>query len=82
VVESYFDDIFKKSFKKIKNQDIKSKVKKQIKKILMDPTIGKPMRFERKGTRELYIAPYRLAYAFLEEENTIIFLSLYHKDEQ
>ena len=79
---SDFDDVFKKAFKKIKNQDMKFKIKKQIQKIISDPTIGKPMRYERKGTRELYISPYRLAYAFLEDENKIVFLSLYHKDNQ
>ena len=79
---SDFDDVFKKAFKKIKNQDMKFKIKKQIRKIISDPTIGKPMRYERKGTRELYISPYRLAYAFLKDENKIVFLSLYHKDDQ
>jgi len=40
------------------------------------------MRHARKGTRELYIKPYRLSYAYIKEENKIIFLNLYHKDEQ
>ena len=40
------------------------------------------MRFYRKGTREVYISPYRLSYAYLKEEDKIIFLDLYHKDEQ
>ena len=82
MVTSEFDDTFKRSFKKIKNDDVKSKIKKQIRKILSDPTIGKPMRYERKGTRELYISPYRLAYVYIEDEDKIVFLSLYHKDEQ
>ena len=40
------------------------------------------MRYTRKGTRELYMGPYRLAYAYLKEEQRLIFLDLYHKDEQ
>ena len=71
-----FDYKFQKNFKKINNKDI------QIKKIISNPKIGKPMKYERKNTRELYISPYRIAYAYLPSENKIIFLSLYHKDDQ
>tara|TARA_Y100000310_G_C20566956_1_gene755964 strand:- start:269 stop:517 length:249 start_codon:yes stop_codon:yes gene_type:complete len=73
---------FKKGFKKIKNNANKDKMKKQIKKITENPKIGKPMRYQRKGTRELYVKPYRISYAFLEDEDRIVFLDLYHKDEQ
>jgi mRNA-degrading endonuclease RelE of RelBE toxin-antitoxin system len=38
--------------------------------------------YERKGTRELYIKPYRIAYAYSKEEDKITFLEIYHKDEQ
>lgn len=36
------------------------------------------MRFDRKGTRELYISPWRLSYKL--EENIVYILALYHKD--
>nr|QNO49382.1 hypothetical protein ICHGDBFH_00037 [Methanosarcinales archaeon ANME-2c ERB4] len=58
------------------------RVKNQIKKILENPEIGKPMRYARKGTRELYMGSFRRSYAYLKDENKIIFLDLYHKDEQ
>ena len=58
------------------------KVLKQIKKIKNNPEIGKPMMCARKGTRELYIPPFRLSYACVYKENKIIFLDLYRKDEQ
>ncbi|MBI2549034.1 hypothetical protein HYW21_06825 [Candidatus Woesearchaeota archaeon] len=35
-----------------------------------------------KGTRELYVKPYRLAYAYLPQQEKIIFIDLYHKDKQ
>ena len=73
---------FLKIISKIKNQADKDKVKKQIEKILENPEIGKPMMYGRKGTREVYIAPFRLAYSYLPSENKIIFLEIYHKDEQ
>ena len=73
---------FLKIISKIKNEADKTKIKKQIGKILENPEIGKPMRYGRKGTREVYVAPYRLAYSYSISENKIIFLDVYHKDEQ
>ena len=65
-----------------KDQVLKLKVKKKILKIIDYPEIGKPMRYSRKGTREVYISPFRLSYLFIKNEEKIIFLDLYHKNEQ
>jgi addiction module RelE/StbE family toxin len=80
VVKVIFDQNFKKYFKKIKNSSIKEKIIKQISKIKDNPEIGKPMKYSRKGTRELYIKPYRISYKV--EKNTIFIFDLYHKDDQ
>ena len=77
-----FDTTFQKLFSKIKDPILKEKIIKQIAKLKEYPELGKPMKYTRSGTRELYIAPFRLSYAYLKEENKIIFLDLYHKDEQ
>lgn len=77
-----FESSFEKKIKKIKNSSLKLKAKKQIKKIIDNPKIGKPMMHNRKGTRELYIKPFRISYAYISESNKIIFLDFYHKDEQ
>ena len=76
-----YDKNFKKILKKL-DKSIKDKAKKQIIKVIEDPKIGKPMRNVRKGTREVYVKPYRLSYYFDEENDLIIFLDLYHKDKQ
>jgi len=68
--------------RKIKNNADQEKIKKQIKKIIENPEIGKPMRHARRGTREVYIGSFRLSYAYIKDENKLIFLDLYHKDEQ
>lgn len=65
-----------------KDNNVKQRVIKQIAKITQNPKIGIPMRNIRKGTREVRIKPFRLSYAFNEDENLIIFLRIYHKDEQ
>ena len=77
-----YSDSILKTIKKIKNQNEKDQIKKQIRKIINNPETGKPMRFGRKGTRELYMGSFRLAYSFLKKEKKIILLDLYHKDEQ
>jgi mRNA-degrading endonuclease RelE of RelBE toxin-antitoxin system len=80
VVEVIFDPLFEKNFKKIKDKVLKKKIIKQISKIKDNPEIGKPMRYNRKGTRELYISPLRLSYKI--DGNILYVLALYHKDEQ
>ena len=82
MVSVEFSSSFEKRIKKIKNKSLKSQLKKQIIKIIDNPKIGKPMKYGRKSTRETYVPPLRLSYTYLTEENKIIFLELYHKDEQ
>jgi len=75
-------DEFVRLVKKIKDHSLKERIQKQIVKIIQNPEIGKPMMFDRKGTREVYVSPFRLSYAYVGEHNKIILLDLYHKDEQ
>ena len=77
-----FNPHFQKIFSKIKNKVMKEKVIKQLYKIRENPEIGKPMKNARKGTRELYVAPFRLSYAYFKNEDKVILLDLYHKDNQ
>jgi mRNA-degrading endonuclease RelE of RelBE toxin-antitoxin system len=76
-----YDPDFQKIFSKL-DKGIRIKVEKALIKIIENPEIGKPMRYARKGTREVYIPPFRLSYAYFPNENKIIILALYHKDEQ
>ena len=82
MVKLFFDDAFEKIFRKIKDQALKERIIKQFSKIREDPEIGKPMKHRRKGTREVYVSSFRLSYAYEKEEDKVIFLDLYHKDEQ
>jgi mRNA-degrading endonuclease RelE of RelBE toxin-antitoxin system len=77
-----FEPRFQNIFYKIKDNLLKQKVIKQIKKIKENPEVGKPMRSVRKGTRELYIKPFRLSYAYLSDKNLVYILDLYHKKDQ
>ncbi len=69
-----FDPVFERRVKKIKSQQVKNKIKKQIAKIVENPETGKPMRYLRKGTREVYLDSFRLSYLYLKEEDKFYFL--------
>ena len=82
MVEVAWDENFEKTVSKIKDYSLKTKIIKQIRKLKENPHLGKPMRYSRKGTRELYVKPYRISYAYFKKEDTLVLLDLYHKDEQ
>jgi len=82
MVNILFDDNFKRFFSNIKDNLLKMKIIKQIKKIKLNPEIGKPMKSTRKGTRELYVKLFRLSYRFYKDTNIVEILDLYHKKKQ
>ena len=82
MVEIRFDKKFAVIFSKVKDELLRTKIKKQIQKISENPEVGKPMRNIRKGTRELYIKSFRLSYLYFINEDKVYILDLYHKDEQ
>jgi mRNA-degrading endonuclease RelE of RelBE toxin-antitoxin system len=77
-----YHPVFEKQIKKMKDERLKNRIKQQIQKIIENPEIGKPMRFGRKGTRELYISPFRLSYFYEQNNDRVILLTFYHKDKQ
>ena len=74
-------DSFLKLLSKLDNST-RNKLHKLMAKAVINPKFGKPMRFCRKGTRELYLSPFRLSYCYDETNSIITFLDLYHKDLQ
>lgn len=82
MVKIDFDERFKKTISKIKDSLIKERIEKLVIKIRNNPQIRKPMKHNRKGTREVYLTPFRFSYAYDRNRNTIIILDFYHKDKQ
>ena len=73
---------FEKTIRKINDAGLKERIKQQIIRIINNPSAGKPMRYCRKKTREVYIPPFRLSYLYDRSMDTLVFLALYHKDRQ
>lgn len=82
MVSVAYSTSFERTIKKIRDAGIKKRVKQQIVRLINDPEVGKPMRYARKNTREVDIPPFRLSYCYNAEMDLILFLDLYHKDEQ
>lgn len=57
---------------------LKLKLKKQIKKIVENPEIGKPLKY-KCGERSLYIKPFRLIYSYNKEEDILYLLKFEHR---
>ena len=66
-----WSDKFKKEVLKIKDGKLKERLQGQIQKIVECPDLGKPLRYDLKGERVIYVKPYRLIYAY---QGTILYL--------
>lgn len=75
MVRITLSNTFKKNIKRLNQFDI-DKLEKQIKKIIENPNVGKPLKYKR-GERSLYIKPFRLIYAIRSDE--IILLKFGHR---
>ncbi len=73
-------DKFEIEVKKIRDSSLKEKIKKQIEKVVNDPNVGKPLRFQYKGERTVYVKPYRLIYSWDGKELT--FLRFEHREKE
>ena len=78
MVEIVYTEHFKEDFKKA-DKSVKDKAIKQIDKIISDPEIGKPLRYDLKGERTVYIKPFRIIYSYFD--NSIYFLRFQHRKE-
>tara|TARA_Y100000310_G_C20530854_1_gene738367 strand:- start:645 stop:887 length:243 start_codon:yes stop_codon:yes gene_type:complete len=66
---------FKKAVKHLDGFE-REKLEKQIRKIIENPDIGKPLKY-RRNERCLYVRPFRLIYS--KRENELILLKFEHR---
>jgi mRNA interferase RelE/StbE len=76
MIKVVFTEKFEKEIKKLDNS-IKQKIIPQIEKITKNPEIGKPLRYDLKGERTVYVKPFRIIYSFFDE--TLSFLRCEHR---
>jgi addiction module RelE/StbE family toxin len=67
---------FSQNIKRLDNS-LLDKLYKQIEKIILNPEVGKPLRYDMKGERTIYVKPYRLIYKV--EGETLFLLQFSHR---
>jgi addiction module RelE/StbE family toxin len=79
ISEIVWSDKFRREVTKIKDNKLKEKLQKQIRNIVEYPELGKPLRYDLKGERTIYIKPYRLIYSY--QGITLYLLRFEHRKE-
>ncbi len=66
-----WSDKFRREVTKIKDSKLKEKLQKQIQNIIENSELGKPLRYNLKCERTVYVRPYRLIYSY---HGTVLYL--------
>ena len=74
-----FSDEFRKEFQKIKDQTVRLRIIKQLKKLEHMPDAGKPLSYNLRNHRSIRISPFRIIYKL--EGNSIIINCFDHRKE-
>jgi len=74
-----YTETFSKDFKKVKDNKTREKILKIILKIVKNPEIGKPLKYNLKGHRSIRIPPFRIIYR-IEQDKIIINCFDHRKD--
>ena len=64
---------------KRKDRSIFEQIQKQIEKVVVDPTLGKPLRYTLKNRRRLHVGSFVLVYEY--HDNELRFLDFDHHDK-
>jgi addiction module RelE/StbE family toxin len=78
MVTVIYTEHFKEDFKKA-DKSVKDKAIKQIEKIIAYPNIGKPLRYNLKGERAIYVKPFRIIYSYFDD--SLYFLRFEHRKD-
>lgn len=70
---------FEHEVKKVLDKKVKERLEKNIKRIIENPEIGKPLRYALKGERTIRTPPFRLIYAI--DGNSLVLLRFEHRGD-
>ena len=69
---------FRRGIRKVRDKAVQIKVKKIIEKIIDNPDVGKPLRYELEGLRSVRVPPFRILYEL--SGDCLIFHTFEHRD--
>ena len=70
---------FEHEVRTVVDKKVKDRLEKNIKKIIENPEIGKPLSYALKGERTVRMPPFRLIYAI--KGNSLILLRFEHRGD-
>ena len=70
---------FEHEVRRVVDRKVKERLEKNIKKIIENPEIGKPLSYTLKGERTIRMPPFRLIYAI--NGNSLILLRFEHRGD-
>ncbi len=70
---------FEHDVRKIRSSSLKERLEKQIRKVVENPELGKPLRYGLKGEWTIRVKPYRLIYT-VQGDRLILLRFEYRKD--
>ncbi|HUI01000.1 MAG TPA: type II toxin-antitoxin system RelE/ParE family toxin [Nitrososphaerales archaeon] len=79
IKEIVYTQKFERDVRKIRDNSVKDRLRKQIEKIVENPEFGKPLRYGLKGENTIRIQPYRLIYA--AQDDRLILLRFEHRKQ-
>ena len=69
---------FRRGIKKVRDKAMQGKVKKIVQKIIDNPDVGKPLKYELDGLRSVRVPPFRILYEHTGD--CLIFHTFEHRD--
>jgi mRNA-degrading endonuclease RelE of RelBE toxin-antitoxin system len=69
---------FRRGIKKVRDKAMQRKARKIVEKIIDNPDIGKPLRYEPAGMRSVRVPPFRILYEL--SGDYLIFHTFEHRD--
>ena len=76
MVDVIYTNKFERELRKA-DASVKEKAIKQINRIIENPEIGKPLRYDMKGERTIYVKQFRIIYSNFDK--TVYFLRFEHR---
>ncbi|VUT26405.1 MAG: Plasmid stabilization system protein [Candidatus Methanolliviera sp. GoM_oil] len=68
---------FRDDLRKIRDGNLRNKIRKAIEKIIDSPGKGKPLKYELKGLRSVRVPPFRIIYKY--NNDLIMLLKVEHR---
>ena len=72
-----YTERFKRDLQKIKDNNVRERVIKFVQKLIDNPNIGKPLKYDLVGLRSVRVNPFRIVYEI--KDDTLVLHKFQHR---